>query len=131
MPAAKAAKPVLVQHVAVVRGKGGTSEVEIASSGPVTPKVMKLTAPDRVVLDLPNAVPAGRVRPIVVNGTDIKAVRLARHQLDPPVTRVVVDLVGAREYEVVPSPRKLVLKLHAAESQAATVPPAPAPPARR
>jgi type IV pilus assembly protein PilQ len=129
--AAKTAKPVLVQHVSVVRGKGGM-EVEISSSGPITPKVMKLTAPDRVVLDLPNALPAGRLRPITVNGTDIKAVRLARYQLDPPVTRVVIDLVAPRDYEVLPSARKLVLKLHAAQPQvavAAPVAPAPAVPA--
>jgi len=125
--AAKTAKPVLVQHVAVVRGKRGM-EVEIASSAPITPKVMKLAAPDRVVLDLPNAVPAGRLRPITVDGTDIKSVRLARYQLDPPITRVVVDLAGPREYEVLPSGRKLVLKLHAAETQvAAAAPAAPAP----
>ncbi len=103
--------PVRVNHLAVVRGRDG-AQVEIAASAPLTPKVMKLTAPDRVVLDLPNTIPAS-TRPIVVNGADIKAVRIARHELEPPMTRIVVDLAAVRDYEIVPAGRILVVKLRA------------------
>jgi type IV pilus assembly protein PilQ len=112
--------PVKVRNVAVARGKHGM-QVEISASGPVTPKMMKLTGPDRVVVDLPNAIPAGRHRPIVVNGNDIKSVRMGYFQQDPPVTRVVVDLVGARECEMVTAGNKVLLKLRA-ESAAAAEP---------
>ena len=113
-----ASHPVLVRNVAVARGKGGM-QVEISASGPITPKLMKLTGPDRLVVDLPNAIPAGHPRPIMVNGADIKSVRMGRFQQDPPVTRVVVDLVGARDCDIVPAGNKLVLRLRAERADAA------------
>ncbi len=119
-----AGHPVLVRNIAVARGQGGM-QVEISASGPITPKVMKLTGPDRLVVDLPNAIPAGHPRPIMVNGGDIKSVRVGRFQQDPPVTRVVIDLVAARDYEIVPAGNKLVLKLRAQRAAAApSAPPA-------
>jgi type IV pilus assembly protein PilQ len=121
-PVAKSAsKTASVKNLAVVRGKSGM-EVEILASAPVTPQTMKLTSPDRVVLDLPNTVPAGK-RELSVNGSDIKTVRMARFQVDPPVTRVVVDLAANRDYEVVPSGNKIILKFHEAKpAQAANAP---------
>jgi type IV pilus assembly protein PilQ len=113
-----AGHPVLVRNVAVARGQGGM-QVEISASAPLTPKVMKLTGPDRLVVDLPNAIPAGHPRPILLNGGDIKSVRVGRFQQDPPITRVVVDLVAARDYEIVPAGNKLVLKLRAERAAAA------------
>ena len=119
-----AGHPVLVRNVAVVRGRGGM-QVEISASGPITPKLMKLTGPDRLVVDLPNAIPAGHPRPIMSNGGDIKSVRMGRFQLDPPVTRVVVDLAAARDGEIVTAGNKLVLKLRAERAAAApSAPPA-------
>ncbi|MGZ4811170.1 MAG: type IV pilus secretin PilQ [Terriglobales bacterium] len=102
--------PVMVRNIAVTRGQGGI-QVEISASAPLTPKTLKLTDPDRVVVDLPNAIPAGHPRSIVVNGADIKSVRMGQFQQDPPVTRVVVDLAGAREFEIMPVGNKLVLKV--------------------
>ncbi|MGZ4825841.1 MAG: type IV pilus secretin PilQ [Terriglobales bacterium] len=102
--------PVMVRNIAVTRGQGDI-QVEISASAPLTPKTLKLTDPDRVVVDLPNAIPAGHPRSIVVNGADIKSVRMGQFQQDPPVTRVVVDLAGAREFEIMPVGNKLVLKV--------------------
>lgn len=112
------ARPVQVKHVSVVRGKAGM-EIEISASAAVTPKVMKLTAPDRLVVDLPNAVPVGAQRPIMVNGSEIKAVRMGRYQTNPPVTRVVVDLTSPQEYEIGNVGNKLSVRLHAVSAQAA------------
>ncbi|MBZ5627531.1 MAG: type IV pilus secretin PilQ [Acidobacteriia bacterium] len=125
-----AAHPGLVRKISVVRGKAGM-EVEISASAPLTPKLMKLAGPDRLVVDLPNAIPAGHPRPILVNGADVKSVRMGLFQQDPPVTRVVVDLVAPRDCEIVPVGNKLVLKLRAQPSAAAvpTSPPAAAAPA--
>ncbi|MGI9102268.1 MAG: type IV pilus secretin PilQ [Terriglobales bacterium] len=119
--------PAQLRHVSVVRGRHGM-EIEIAGTGQMKPSLMKLTGPDRLVLDLVNTVPVGRQRPIVVNGNDIKSVRVGRFQLDPPVTRVVVDLAAPRDYEIVPSHNKLVLKLRA--GQAPVVAAAPVKPAQ-
>jgi len=112
-PVAKAnGRPIQVRNVSLSRSKDGF-HVEIAASGPVTPKVMKLTAPDRIVVDIPNSVPAGK-REIAVNNGEIKSIRMARYSLDPPTTRVVVDLVSAHEYEMAAAGNHLTLKLHEA-----------------
>jgi len=128
---ATAAEPVSgktasVKNVSVVRGKSGM-QVEILASAPVTPQAMKLSSPDRVVLDLPNTVPAAK-REIVVNGASIKSVRMARFQVAPPVTRIVVDLAANQDYEVVPTGNKITLKLH--EAKVAEAISAPASPAK-
>src|SRR5438270_13427340 len=77
----------------------------------MTAKTMKLTGPDRVVLDIPNSVLSGRSREIPVNSNDIKAVRAAHYQSTPPATRIVVDMAAMHEFELVPAANKLVLKL--------------------
>jgi len=121
---ATSAKTASVKNLAVVRGKSGM-QVEIVASAPITPQAMKLSSPDRVVLDLPNTVPAAK-RELSVNGSDIKMVRMARFQVNPPVTRVVIDLAGNRDYEVVPSGNKIILKLHEAKAELAVMPETPA-----
>ncbi|MBZ5647229.1 MAG: type IV pilus secretin PilQ [Acidobacteriia bacterium] len=116
--------PVVIQNVAIARSKSGIN-VEIVGTGSMTPKAMKLTAPDRVVIDVANAVPL-RKRDIAVNSGDVKSVRVARFQVDPPVTRVVVDLATAKDFEIVPAGRKLTVKLRPA-AEVAQPAPAPAP----
>ena len=111
-PVRASARPVVVQNVAVARGQDGIN-VEILGSGAMTPKVLKLTGPDRVVIDVANAVPLHK-REIAVNNGDVKSVRVAKYQADPPVTRIVVDLATAKDFDVVPSGRKLTVKLRPA-----------------
>jgi len=101
---------VTVANVSIVRGEG-TLDVEISGNGPMTAKTMKLAQPARVVVDIANAVPS-RPKTVSVNSGDVKEVRIARFQSTPPVTRVVVDMVASRDFELVPSGNKLILKLH-------------------
>ena len=103
-------RPVQVRNVSLSRGKDGF-HVEIAASGAVTPKIMKLTSPDRIVIDIPNSVPATR-REIAVNNGTVKSIRMSRYSLNPPATRVVVDLVAPKDYEVANTGSRLTLKLH-------------------
>ena len=103
-------RPATVNKVAVVR-TGNGMDVEILASAKITGKVMKLAAPDRVVVDVPNAVPMGVARNIAVNSGDVRQVRVGRFQAEPPVTRVVIDLAADRGYELIPSGNKLTLRL--------------------
>jgi type IV pilus assembly protein PilQ len=100
-----------IRGISVSRGSQGLN-IEITGSGPLTAKTMQLKGPDRLVLDIPNSVLAGRPRDIAVNSNGVKAVRAARYQADPPVTRVVVDLAATHEFDVVPAGNKLVLRLN-------------------
>jgi type IV pilus assembly protein PilQ len=114
-PAPASSGAVNLRDVQVSRGAEGM-EVSILASGPLTPKAMTLVAPDRLVIDLPNTVSARKTREIAVNSADVKSVRVARFQLNPPVTRVVVDLVAPRSYQLVPAGNKLTLKFRQPET---------------
>jgi type IV pilus assembly protein PilQ len=115
-PKTASGKPVLIQDISVVRGEDGMN-VEIRASGPMQPKAMKLTHPDRVVVDLAGT-PVGKGREIAVHDAQVKSVRMSHFQKHPAVTRVVVDLESAQNYELIGKGNQLTLKLHAASSPA-------------
>src|SRR5215472_17236522 len=104
--------PVQVRNVSVSRGQQAI-DIEISGNGPLTSKTMKLTSPDRVVLDIPNSVLEGRPRTIDIGSNGIRDVRIARFQDDPPTTRIVVDMAAVRDFDVLPSGNRLVLRVNA------------------
>ena len=110
-----------VRGISVVQSKDGLN-IEIAGSGPMTARTMRLTSPDRVVVDIPNSLLEGRPRDIVVNSNGVKAVRAARYQAAPPATRVVVDLASMRNFEIVPEGNRLLVKM---KDVSVASPPAP------
>jgi hypothetical protein len=89
-----------VQHV-VVRGTGAAMEVEIQTSGaPVAPDTQTITGPDRIVVDFPGALPAAELRSLQVNRGALKGVRSGLFFSDPPITRIVLDLVEPQSYRI-------------------------------
>jgi type IV pilus assembly protein PilQ len=101
-PSAKApasARPAQIRSVNIARGKSGLN-VEIAASGAIEPKVIKLSSPDRIVIDVPNSLPLARKKNFAVNDAAVKGVRMARYQLNPPSTRIVVDLAQPQDFTV-------------------------------
>lgn len=129
-PATSAATPIKTSHISgisVVRGQSGM-DIEVLGSGPMSAKTMKLSGPDRIVLDIPNSILEGRTREIPVHSSDIREVRAAHYQSNPPATRVVVDMTAMRDFEVVPSANKLVLRFKSSNaSEKATQPAAETP----
>ncbi|HLW52905.1 MAG TPA: type IV pilus secretin PilQ [Candidatus Angelobacter sp.] len=107
----KASPMSRIEKVSVSRHEQNL-EVQIAGNGPLTAKTMKLTGPDRLVVDIPNSVLDGRARHIAVDSSVVKDVRVGRFQSDPPVTRVVVDLVSAGDFDLAPVGNNLLLTLH-------------------
>ena len=119
--AAVSGRPSTVKDITIARGENGIN-VEVTGTGPMTPKVLTLTGPDRIVLDIMNARLAIRPHDIPVNSGDVKTVRMSRYQLSPPTTRIVVDLLHAEPYEVTNTSGRLVLKLNNSRSAAASAP---------
>ena len=110
---AKLQQPIQIRTVNVTKGHGGI-EIQINGSGPTKPEAMKLKNPDRVVIDLPNAIWNRAPMLIPVKTADVKAVRIALYHADPPMTRLVVDLPEARDYELGESSGNSArVKLHA------------------
>jgi len=89
-----------VQHV-VVRGSGPDLEVEIQTSGaPVAPDTQAITGPDRIVVDFPGALPAAELRALKVNRGALKGIRTGLFFDNPPITRIVLDLVEPQSYRI-------------------------------
>src|SRR5437764_3069658 len=103
-------QPVQVRGLSVVRGHDGTN-VEIHTTGSLTPKVLTLKSPDRLVIDLANAVPETKSRTIPVHGADLNRVRMAQFQVEPPTTRVVLDLKSPQAFQLVSFHDKLIVQL--------------------
>ena len=100
--------PTRIGEISIARASE-TLNVEISGSGPMTAKTMRLTKPNRIVVDIPNSLLRGRAREIPVSGSDVKSVRVARYQ--EGTTRVVVDVAQMRDFQVVPEGNKLVIRL--------------------
>jgi type IV pilus assembly protein PilQ len=105
-----------IRNIAVSHGASG---LEVQIHGATSAKAMKLSNPDRIVLDFENSVPAVRTKNILVNSPELKDIRVGQFQNDPPVTRVVMDLKAAQEFDLVPGNGMLTVKFHgsAANSQ--------------
>jgi len=138
-PAAAATKPAAkpasasadnkLQHVNVVPGANDI-QIEISSSQTVTPRVIKLSSPARVVVELPETVVATSQNRIPVGSAGVKGVRIGMDGKTPPTTSVVVDLEKALAYDIAPGPAgKVVLILHTQDggSAVANNTPTPAP----
>jgi len=76
-------------------------EVEIQTSGaPVAPDTQAITGPDRIVVDFPGALPAAELRGLKVNLGALKGVRSGLFFSNPPITRIVLDLVEPQSYQI-------------------------------
>lgn len=100
----------VVRQVRVL-GSKDVVEVEIEASDRIVPQTQVLTGPDRLVIDFPNAVPGGQLRNQSVNRAEVKDIRFGRFQSSPPVTRLVLDLRTAQNYQVFPYGRTVMVKV--------------------
>jgi hypothetical protein len=94
--AAQVGAQVTLESVRAV--PGDVPQVEIVTSAPVTPAILQLDGPPRLVVDLPNTEFRGDPERISVDSDPIRAIRVDEHQNSPPVTRVVVDLMQSLPY---------------------------------
>jgi hypothetical protein len=98
-----------VRRVQVLGGKDAV-EIEVEASDRVVPQTQVLTGPDRLVVDIPNAVPGKDLRSQSVYRGQVKDVRVGLFQSNPPVTRIVLDLKSAQNYQVFPG-RTVIIKI--------------------
>jgi type IV pilus assembly protein PilQ len=77
--------------------------VEFTAKGALAPKVTTLDSPARIVVDFPNTVMGTAQSRISVGRDGVKDVRVGMDGQVPPNTRVVIDLAGRREHELVAS----------------------------
>jgi len=123
---ASTAQKAQIRRVAVVKSGDGL-QVEIQTSQRVMPLTQVVTDPDRLIIDFSDAVPGPELRALTVNKGAVKGVRIGRVTINPPVTRVVVDLTAPLPFQLFPSSKSVIVKL----GEASTVVAAATPPTER
>jgi len=108
------AKATVVKAINVTPGRNGI-DVQISASGELVPVVTRVSNPERLVVDIPGVV-VNSSRRIAVDSGAVKAVRLAQNSAKPPVARVVIDLLAASDYELVPGENQLTVAVHGSSS---------------
>jgi hypothetical protein len=101
-----------VDRIALL-GESENVEVEIIASQRITPQVLVLTGPERLIIDFPGAVPARTLHNISAARGQVKSIRVGLFASNPPTTRIVLDLKAPQQYELFPSGKIIIVKLHA------------------
>ena len=111
-PAATSEGPVRVSRIRVGQEESGVV-VDVDASGPVAYQVKTLSNPTRLVIDLSEAILQARQRQFAVDNPTaaVIGVRVAQFKNQPPVTRLVVDLLSLVPYEVNQTPAGLRITL--------------------
>jgi len=114
----------------VVREAGRAIEIEIHTSGAaVSPNTQAITRPDRILVDFPGALPGSELHALTVNRGPLKGIRSGLFFNDPPITRIVLDLLEPQSYRISPIPNGVVVRLGPASgaTNEASAPPPAAP----
>ncbi len=82
----------VIKSVRVVQDTDGPA-IEINATRPIKPEIAKIENPPRLVIDLPNAIVTKRPQRIPVQGQQAAMVRIDQFQSNPPIARIVVDLL--------------------------------------
>src|SRR6266496_352449 len=86
-------------------------KLRIQTSKQVSPQTQMVSNPERLVIDIPNAVPAAELRDISVHRIEVEKVRVSLFSASPPITRIVLDLKQPMWYRVVPDAWGLLVSL--------------------
>ncbi len=100
----------VVSSVRVVH-EGGVPVVEIVSTHPLVPAIQLLDSPPRLVIDLSNARLGQLHKRIPVLQENILTLRTEQYQKDPPIARVVLDLLVPYAYTWDAAGNRLMVRL--------------------
>ena len=99
-----------IKSFRIIQEKDGPA-VEILSTKPLIPTIQSLNNPPRLVIDLPNARLNARQKRISVQADQISSLRADQFQENPPVARIVVDLLASRAYTWAAAGNRLLVHL--------------------
>jgi hypothetical protein len=107
---ASKSEAAVVTGVRVVHERGVTG-IEILSTHPVVPTIQVLDSPPRLVMDLANAQMGLKSKRIPVQQENILTIRAEQYQIEPPVMRIVLDLLVPYGYSWDTTGNRLMLRL--------------------
>src|SRR5438034_4657399 len=67
-------------------------QLQIQTNGTDSPNTQIVPSPERLVVDIPNALPGPELRGIPIRYGEVRGVRVSLFSAEPPITRIVVDL---------------------------------------
>jgi hypothetical protein len=114
-------KSAAIKSFRIVQEKDGQA-VEILSTKPLVPSIQSISDPPRLVIDLPNARLETQQKRISIQADQIGSIHADQFQQNPPVARVVVDLLAPRAYTWDAAGNRLVVHLGKNSSQANSSP---------
>jgi hypothetical protein len=94
-------------------------QLQIQTSAPVNPQAQIIADPERLVIDIPGAIPGLGLRTLTVNRNEVKRVRVGLFSTAPPVTRIVLDLNSPAWYRITPAASGFTVSLGAASASTA------------
>jgi len=97
-------------------------ELRIQTSAPVTPQSQIVSSPERLVIDIPNAVPGSGLRGLAIRQAGVRGVRVGLFSQNPPVTRIVVDLSEPQWYRITPDVTGLKVSLGVEQESKSSAP---------
>jgi len=86
-------------------------QLQIQTNGTEAPQTQIVSSPERLVVDIPNALPGPALRGIAFNRGEVRGVRVSLFSAEPPITRIVVDLNQPQWYRVTPNSAGLLVSL--------------------
>ena len=109
------AQAAVISSVRVVHERGAQA-IEVVSTHPVVPAIRLLDSPPRLVIDLSNARMGLQRKRIPVQRENILTIRAEQYQIEPPVTRIVLDLLVPYGYTWDVAGNRLMVRLKPAGS---------------
>jgi AMIN domain len=99
-PAHSQARLSLVERISV--SPNDPFQLQVQTDRSVAPQAEIITDPERLVIDLPGAVPTSALRDQVVHRSEVERVRVSLFSRSPAVTRIVLDLKAPEWYRIRP-----------------------------
>jgi AMIN domain len=103
------AQTAKVEQVRLLRGK--ETRLEIVADAQITAEAQVLNNPERLAIDVPNAVMGSGLHGVSVHRGVIKDVRVGLFSTNPSITRIVVDWITTTPYRLVPSGKTVIVEL--------------------
>jgi AMIN domain len=103
------AQTAKVEQVRLLGGR--ETRLEIVATAPITAQAQVLNNPERLAIDVPNAVMGSGLHGLSVHQGVVKDVRVGQVSTNPSITRIVVDWITTTPYQLVPSGKTVIVQL--------------------
>src|SRR5947207_12007140 len=113
---ALAARQGTVSRVTII--SNAPFQLQIQTNATEAPQTQIVSSPERLIVDIPNALPGPALHGISVHRGEVRGVRISLFSTTPAITRIVVDLNQPQWYKVTPNATGVLVSLGADSERA-------------